>query len=276
MKILLSNDDGIHAKGMRILYTLLQELGHEVCIVAPEHQASGSSHAITIATPLIPKKIWEGDRLYGIAINGLPCDAVRLGISSIYPDVDMVAAGINLGHNAGPAVFYSGTIAAASEGVMTGKPAMAFSFDSFHEPDLKGLEDKLRPFMPALLGLPKTTKFLYNINIPNVKIKGIRVARHFLGFYLDNYEKRVDPRGREYYWLTNLGYSPEMMESGQYPYPSDLEALEQGYIALTPLRFDWTYHEDVESLERTISGSPELSEGKKQKSTRRRKTEKIV
>lgn len=259
MKILLSNDDGIKARGIKILHGLLTELGHEVRIVAAEQQSSGSSHSITITAPLVPRKIWENGVLYGIAINGFPTDSVTLGLCNIYPDTELVASGINLGHNAGPAVHYSGTVAAAAEGAMAGKPALAFSFDSFHEPDFDGLEDKFRPFLPICFRLCAEPG-LYNINIPNVpKIKGIKITRHFQGFYRDRYDPRQDPRGRDYYWLANEGYSQEAKAFEQDQYPNDLQTITDGYIAITPLQFDCTNRKALVALTQKLANSQESS-----------------
>jgi 5'-nucleotidase len=247
MEILLGNDDGIHARGLRILYELVAASGHKPYIVAPEHQASGTSHAITLHTPLIPRPIYSEGKLYGLAVNGLPADAIKLGISAIYPDVDVVMTGINAGHNAGPAACYSGTLAAAFEGFMAGKPALAFSFDAFNEDKMDGLKETLLPLMPQFLALCHTPH-VYNINIPCVaKVKGIKLTRHYLGFYLDHYEKHCDPRGRDYYWLKGLGYAPERPDApGRYP--NDLETLNKGYITITPLQYDWTEYELLDKV----------------------------
>lgn len=247
MKILLGNDDGIQARGLRILYELVQESGHTPYIVAPEQQASGTSHAITLHTPLIPKAVYQDGKLYGLSVNGLPADAVKLGASTIYPDVDVVMTGINAGHNAGPAACYSGTLAAAFEGFILGKPSLAFSFDAFSEEKMDGLKEQLLPFMPFFLDLCHAPH-IYNINIPRVAtIKGVRFTRHYLGFYLDRYEKHVDPRGRDYYWLKGLGYAPEQ-KAAERRFASDLETLEEGYIAITPLQYDWTNYEVLDAL----------------------------
>jgi 5'-nucleotidase len=262
MKILLSNDDGIWAKGLKVLYELLYELGHEVYIFAPEQQASGVSHALTLAHPLIPKKVLRNGKFYGVAVNGSPSDAVKLGLSHS-TGYDLIMSGINLGNNAGPAIYYSGTVAAAFEGMVAGKPALAFSFDSFEEKDFEGLQDKLRPFMATFFELAKKV-ILYNINIPNTpNIKGIQVARQFRGFYIDQYEKRLDPKGREYYWLNNdVNFSPEK-NGASLSYPHDMELLEQGYIAVTPLQFDLTDYAELKVLEQQL-GKPEITSSHKE------------
>ncbi|NUM35828.1 MAG: 5'/3'-nucleotidase SurE [Candidatus Brocadiae bacterium] len=253
MKVLLSNDDGIDAIGLKILDGLLRSLSHEVFIVAPEHQHSGTSHTITLQTPLIPKKVYKDGVFYGFSINGSPADSVKLGISDLCPkDIDIVVSGINLGNNAGPAIYYSGTVAAAFEGAAVGKRSFAFSYDSFDEKKFKGLEERLSPFFPAILEAC-TEKLLYNINIPKTpKIKGILVTRQFLGFFMDQYEKKLDPRGREYFWLKNVSYSGEIVPSVAQTYQSDLEVLKEGYIAITPLQFDLTGYAGLNSLQQKL------------------------
>ncbi len=240
MKILLSNDDGIHASGLRILYRLLLELGHEIYIVAPHRQHSGSSHSITLSTPLLTHKIYKDKQFYGIAVDGSPADAVKLGIAELYPQAEMVVSGINLGPNVGPSIYYSGTVAAAFEGSVTGKIALAFSLDSFAEQDFECLEAKLRPFMAKIISTCQHP-ILYNINIPNTPaIHGIWTTRQFQGFYTDQYEKRQNPYGREYYWLKTISFSKEPADKMQPTYHHDVEAIHQGYISMTPLQFDLT------------------------------------
>ncbi len=256
MKVLLSNDDGIDATGLKILHNLLSQMRHEVFVVAPEHQHSGTSHTITLQTPLIPKKVYKEGIFYGYSINGSPADSVKLGISDLCPkDIDIVLSGINLGNNAGPAIYYSGTVAAAFEGAAVGKPSLAFSFDSFDEKKFKGLEERIKPFFPTLLEIC-TEKILYNINIPKTPaIKGILVTRQFLGFFMDQYEKKIDPRNREYFWLKNVSYSGEIVPSEAKTYQSDLEILKDGYITITPLQFDLTDYSSLNGLQKKLDQS---------------------
>ncbi|HON44078.1 MAG: 5'/3'-nucleotidase SurE [Planctomycetes bacterium] len=249
MKILLSNDDGILASGLQMLYNLLQELGHEIRIVAPDRQYSGTSHTITLGTPLIPQKCYNKGKFWGIAINGSPADSVKIGLANIYPDTDLVVTGINLGHNAGPSTYYSGTIGAAFEGSALKKTAIAFSYNSYQETALENLEDRLRPYMKSILE-NCTDPILYNINIPCTKeIKGIEITRQYQGFFADQFIKRKDPRNRTYYWLKEVSYTPEEIPELGKNYRDDLTVLQDGYISLTPLQFDLTDYTKLVNLQ---------------------------
>jgi len=248
MKILLSNDDGIHATGLKILYNILTELKHEVLIVAPEQQYSGASHSMTLNIPLIPKQVYLKGKFFGIAINGTPADSVKIGLDSIYSDIDLVVTGINLGHNAGPSIFYSGTVGAAFEGSAIKKTAIAFSYNSFKENDLDGLQEKLFPYMNTILQNCQE-KILYNVNIPcTPTIKGIEITRQFQGFFADQFVEREDPRHKKYYWLKDVSYTSEEIPALGKGYRNDLEVLEDGYISLTPLQFDLTDYSRLEKL----------------------------
>lgn len=215
MNILLSNDDGIFAEGLRILWRLLKELGHNIFVVAPHRQHSGASHTITLSKPLRVKKIKQRGDFFGTAVYGSPADAVKLGLSTLCPSVDIVVSGINLGPNAGPSVYYSGTVAAAFEGMAFGKTALAFSFDSFCHNDLPNVEGYLRPFLPQILKLC-ASPILYNINIPNTASpKGILITRQFRGYFLDKYERYTNWLGKEYYAPKEIGFTPENPSANQ-------------------------------------------------------------
>lgn len=251
MKILLSNDDGIYAPGIRVLYDLLLEMGHEVCLVAPCYPKSGTSHSITLETPLTSEKIYIEGEFYGVAVDGFPVDCVRLGLMELYPDVDIVVTGINLGLNAGPCVYYSGTVAAACEGFFSSKPAIAFSLYSFEEKVMKQLSYSFKPFLQDLLN-HCTDPLLYNVNIPpDPKIKGIKLARQSHAFFNDLYEKRQNPRGKDYYWLKGLGFKKEI-EPVNNGFPADLDVLEEGYVSLTPLQLDLTHYQELNKLSEKI------------------------
>lgn len=252
MKILLSNDDGIHATGIRIIKEIMTELGHEVYIIAPERQHSGTSHTITLSYPLIPKNIYHEDAFYGIAINGSPADCVKLGVSSIYPDVDMVISGINLGQNVGPSIHYSGTVGAAFEGICVNKTAIAFSLDSFDEKKFKGLKEKIQPFIPQILNMC-TEKVLYNINFPvTEKIEGIKITRQYQTYFKDKYEKCISPRGREYYWIAKVEYTNESQDIRMKDCCHDVKAIKEGYISVSPLQFDNTNYKEIIALKERL------------------------
>lgn len=272
MRILLSNDDGIRAKGIKYLYQLLCELGHEVYIFAPENQSSGISHAVTLITPLVPRKTFDGEQFYGMSVPGTPTDAVKMGLALLSPSPDIVVSGMNLGHNAGAAAYYSGTLAAAFEGMIAGKPAFAFSFDSFHEPDLDTVPARLRPFMASLLQLGEAG-MVCSINIPHAgAIKGIRITRQHQGYYHDKYEERTDPRGRKYYWLTGNTFSAEPEPLQSHPYPTELKVMDEGYISVTPLKFDLTGYAYLDALQQRLSQMPPVSLPEKRSKPRKTQT----
>ena len=257
MNILLSNDDGINAPGLKLLHRMLVDLGHRVQVVAPSSEQSGTSHSITLNSPLIPKKITHDGHFFGFAVNGSPADCVKLGLCNLYPNSDLVIAGMNLGPNAGPAIYYSGTVAAAFEGLSLGKTALAISYNSFSEKALEGLPQRLAPFLPTLLD-GCSNQLLYNINLPSTAtIKEIRVTRQFRGFFSDIYEQRIDPRGREYFWLKGVSYSEETSANNGYLH--DLEAIAAGYISVTPLQFDLTGYQELPVLQRLLHRN-EMSE----------------
>lgn len=244
MKILLSNDDGIHATGIRILRDVLHQLGHEVFIVAPSEQNSGASHRITLGKPLFTKKVKKEGEFYGISVDGTPADSVNIGLTVFYPDVDYVVTGINLGNNAGPSIYYSGTVAAAFEGMITKKKSLAFSLNSFVEKDFEGVGEKILPFMEELFEM-SSTDYLLNINIPvHKQVQGVRIATQFAGHLTRAYEKRSSPWGGDYYWLSEFRYTQDPETGGD----SDVEMLEEGYISATPLDFLVTDQKHFERL----------------------------
>jgi len=235
--ILLTNDDGIYAPGLAALERQLRRLG-EVCIVAPATEQSGVGHSITYLTPLIVKEVFVRDKHWGWAVDGSPADCVKLGISQFCPRrPDLVVSGMNLGLNAGINVLYSGTVAAAIEGAFFGITSVAVSLE-FSEP---------APFDPAarlastilrqILAQKSPGPQLYNMNIPTAALSGtprVRVVPMDVAQYGERFEKRTDPWGRDYYWAT--GEPPPA--SGAHE--SDLAALAQGCVALTPLDYDLT------------------------------------
>jgi 5'-nucleotidase len=247
--LLISNDDGINAPGLRKLREALRDLG-EVIVVAPDAERSAISHAITIATPLRVQEVYQGDDFYGYAVNGTPADCVKLGIAKLLPRrPDAVISGINAGENTAMNVLYSGTVAAAAEGLLHGIPAVAVSLASYHFRDFSAAQDIARKLVQEILqhGLPEGT--LLNVNIPPLprsEIKGVRVARHGSGRYAGAFAEREDPAGRKYYWLTGKREMPR-----HAPLDDDV-LVNAGYAAISPIRFqltDETLMADIQSWE---------------------------
>jgi len=245
MRILLTNDDGIYAKGIEALYgALIQE--HEVTVVAPETEQSAVGHAITFLDPLRIKPVQRNGHFFGHALDGTPADCVKIAVTELLkPPPEIVVSGINMGANVGVNVIYSGTVSAATEAAVMGIPSVAVSIDSFDTTDFSAATR----FIPELLhqvkdrGLPPGVSL--NVNVPNVPvtcIRGVRITHQGSMRYLEAYDRRVDPRNHVYYWLTNSAPIPD----GD-PF-ADSSALAAGYISVTPIHYNLTHHEIIESL----------------------------
>ncbi len=249
MKILLTNDDGIHASGLRALYKALQAQQHDVRVVAPIQEQSAVGHAITFFQPLRVVECKE-EGFQGLGVFGTPADCVKLGLTTLVKDqVDIVLSGINKGANCGVDIVYSGTVSAATEGVFMGIPAMAVSMDDFEHRDLAqqaAYTEKLLKKIPWN-NLPERT--LLNLNFPHcelTKAKGLKICKHTRVAYEDWYERRKDPRGREYYWL--VGEIPEEKISQH----RDRSLLSNGFITLTPLHFDFNSLDALSILQKEL------------------------
>lgn len=237
MRILLSNDDGIHSPGLRALAHALRPLG-EVWVVAPESEQSSVGHAISLANP-----IWVSpypfDAVHAaFAVRGTPADCVKLALTALMPHrPDVLLSGINRGENTGISVLYSGTVSAATEGTISGIPSAAISLDSFTS-DRFGPAAKLGRQLAEMIvqhGLPKGT--LLNVNVPDLpeeELRGIRITRQGQVRWQEVFEKRLDPRGRTYYWMD--GHKVEVEE----PPDSDGRVVSEGFVSITPIRLDMT------------------------------------
>jgi 5'-nucleotidase len=237
MRILASNDDGIHARGMRILVGCLTALG-DVFIVAPDRQRSATGLSITMHRPLRVKKVKiPGFKVTGWAVDGTPADCIKLAIEDLLEGPpDLVVSGINLGPNLGNDILYSGTVSAAIEGAINGFPALAVSLASYSSEDYSGASIFLKNFLPVLAkgGLRPGT--LLNINVPATERPcGVKITRLGSRRYVNIFEKRVDPRGRLYYWLAGEPVEPE-----DGAVETDVEAVKNNYISITPLQLDLT------------------------------------
>ncbi|MDN5341248.1 5'/3'-nucleotidase SurE [Oceanotoga sp. DSM 15011] len=233
MKILISNDDGIMAPGIRVLKEYLEK-EHDVYVVAPDVERSATGHAITIRNPLWAKKISFGNNFFGFAVNGTPADCVKLGLQAIYKDIDfdIVISGINKGANLGTDILYSGTVSAALEGALSGKPSIAVSCIDFNQPNFedaaKIILDILKKLDPK--EIPEFTTL--NINVPNIpydEIKGLKITRQSKRRYNDYFEERKDPYGNSYYWM--LG---KVIEDDDENY-SDYYCARDGFVSITPI-----------------------------------------
>jgi len=241
MHILVTNDDGVVAPGLLALVTEMRNLG-TVSILAPDRNWSTSGHVRTLDRPLRVREVVLSDNSTAWACDGAPSDCVALALCGFFPEtIDLVVSGINPYANIGDDVTYSGTVTAAMEAVIGGLPALAVSVDS---PDNHlGIVDYqasalLASKITSIMlrnSLPK--RLLLNINVPYLpveKIKGIRVTRQGNREFHDRLDKRLDPRGKPYYWA--IGDVPTA-----YPEPgNDAEALANGYVSVTPIQLDLT------------------------------------
>ncbi|MGD0898993.1 MAG: 5'/3'-nucleotidase SurE [Thermoguttaceae bacterium] len=253
MLILLTNDDGIYAPGLAALQQELARLG-EVCVVAPATEQSGVGHSITYLTPLIVKEIFHhqrggggGSGRWGWAVQGSPADCVKIGITEFCPAYpDLVVSGINSGLNAGINVLYSGTVAAAIEGAFFGITSIAVSLEYAENPSIEKAARLARQIIEHILKRKTREPQLYNLNIPTVALRGpakVCVVPMNVTRYGDTFQKRKDPWGRDYYWLTG-GPAPLVSE-----HETDLSALAKGMVALTPLDYNMTRQSVLADME---------------------------
>ncbi len=241
MRILLTNDDGVYAPGLRAMRTELKKIG-EVAVVAPVGEQSAVGHSITLLTPLIVQEVLdESNEPMGWAVEGRPADCVKLALMELLPEQpDLIISGINAGSNAGINVLYSGTVAAAIEGAFFHRTSIAVSLE-YSKPkplDFPRAAELARAVIEQILANPVGSGTLFNINIPSFEkgpIKGVRVVPQNIAPYLETFDRRTDPRGRVYFWSQPEFSCPE-------PHPdTDVTCLEEGYITVTPLQFNLTH-----------------------------------
>lgn len=254
MKILLSNDDGIAANGIRCLSEALS-LEHEVYVIAPDRERSAAGHSLTLHTPI---RVEEVEAYYNVkrawVTTGTPGDCVKIGINAILSSdeqPDIVISGINHGPNLGADILYSGTVSCAMEGAMLGVPSIAMSLASMkyeHEDFRFGAK-----FVTALL--PKLSKFSFpkksilNINVPALDeddIAGIAITELGRKMFTDSYEKRIDPRGKVYYWMAGELIT-EPVDAN-----TDIAAVRNNKISITPVTYEMTNESTMTDLEKVL------------------------
>ncbi len=241
--ILVCNDDGIFSQGIKALAEVADEFG-DVEIIAPDRQQSAVGHAITIQTPLRSRAFRIDNRFNGQAVSGTPADAIKLAHNQLLKrKPDLVVSGINHGSNAGINILYSGTVSAATEGTILGYPSIAISCTDFDEQaDLSGAKEAARRVIGYVLnhGLPKGVTL--NLNAPSGPLKGIKWVRQANSRYVEEFEGRIDPHNRSYYWMT--GKFQLLDEDND----NDIAALEKGYASLTPIQYDLTSYSLLNDL----------------------------
>ena len=246
MNILITNDDGIDAKGIATLAEKFKEMG-EVTVVAPNKQMSATSHSITTVTPIRVQKHYKNNEFWGYSLMGSPADCVKWALSTLLEKKpDMVVSGINHGRNTGINIMYSGTVAAAAEGHIVGIPSFAVSLSSHDsEIDCEVAAEYAFKIVSEMMKREDKEKLFLNINIPAVeknKIKGIKVVKSSSSFWEDNFEKRIDPFGRAYYWF-NGSYIYDANEAN-----IDDVVLDDNYVAVTPIQYQFTNIQQLEEI----------------------------
>lgn len=247
--ILISNDDGYNAKGIAALIEVAAKFGR-VVVVAPKHHQSGMSQAITMYAPLYPERIETNLPAELYSLNGTPVDCVKFALDHLLKDeqVDLMLSGINHGSNAAVNVLYSGTMGAAIEGSFYA-PSIGFSLldhsaDADFEPSKPFVERIIRTVLEAGV----KPHFCLNVNIPALpteQIKGIKCCRQNQGYWREEFFERVDPRGKNYYWLTGafVNHEPESTDTDEY-------ALAEGYVSVVPIQVDMTDYRQLEEIKK--------------------------
>jgi 5'-nucleotidase len=245
--ILVTNDDGITAPGIRALISVMNQIG-EVVVLAPDSPQSGMGHAITLDSTIYCDKVEldEGDQME-FRCSGTPADCVKMAISEILDRrPDLVVSGINHGSNSSINVIYSGTMSAAIEAGIEGIPAIGFSLlDYGWDANFEPLKDEVRKIAMSVLenGLPDGV--VLNVNFPKMDgepFKGIKICRQARANWVEEFDRRTNPQGKPYYWLTGRFVK---MDHGE---DTDVWALENGYISVVPVHFDLTAHHFLQSL----------------------------
>ena len=247
MKILISNDDGINARGIQVLAEALKNIG-QVIIVAPLTEQSAVGHAITMKIPLRVTEQYRDGKLYGYAVDGTPADCIKMGIRNIMCEKpDIVISGINHGSNTAVNIIYSGTVSAAREAAIMDVPAIAISITS-HHPKHYEFAGKVAVHLAKLVtenGLKKGT--CLNVNVPDLpeeEIEGILLTKQGTSKWDDIYEERIDPYGGKYYWLTGK------MTDDDHTLDRDQFAIMNNYVAVTPIHFDLTDYGTYEEMQK--------------------------
>lgn len=244
--ILITNDDGIQAPGLRHLVSYMLPLGN-VVVVAPDKPQSGMGHAITISMPLHMHQLKNSTEHSEYSCSGTPVDCVKLAIDKLLPRrPDLLVSGINHGSNSSINIIYSGTMSAAIEGAMEGVPSIGFSLLDFsYDADF----NPAKPFIQAISrkvmeeGLPKGT--CLNVNFPSVKdipIKGMKICRQAMAAWKEEFDQRKDPHGRDYFWLTGI------FENHDLEPDTDEWALANHYVSVVPVHYDFTAYQALQQI----------------------------
>jgi 5'-nucleotidase len=250
LNILVTNDDGINSQGIYDLVLALRQIGN-VIVIAPLGEQSAVGHALTVSLPLRVTEFHKNGEFFGFAVSGTPADCVKLALRTFLgekglPRPDIVVSGINHGRNTAVNIIYSGTVSAATEATVLDVPAIAVSLTSYDpEADFSAAAEFMKRFTPhvATMGLPRGT--LLNVNVPPLpfhELKGTLYTRQGASYWEDDFEKRMDPQERPYYWLKGK-YILEDTDDD-----IDDIAIRQDKISVTPIHYDLTNHAFLEEL----------------------------
>ncbi len=245
--IFITNDDGYRSGGIAALIELARPYGN-IVVVAPEEGQSGMSSALTIKTPIRLRKVQQEDGLTIYACSGTPVDCVKLAMSQVFErKPDLLLSGINHGSNTAASVIYSGTLGATAEGALYDIPSIGFSLnDHSSTADFTACIPYGRIIIDRALAHPFAKHTFVNVNFPRLpynEIKGIKLCRQNRGAWVEEFEKRIDPHGNDYYWMTGLFQNHEK-EAGD----ADENAIQDGYIAIVPHQIDMTNYKELERL----------------------------
>ena len=257
MRLLISNDDGVYALGIRTLANAMAEAGHDVSVVCPDRERSATGHGLTLHQPIraeVVESVFH-PAIQAWACDGTPSDCVKLALWALLDSPpELVLSGINQGANLGTEILYSGTVSAAMEGLIEGIPSIAFSLTSYSSKNFEGAAKFAKILVEQVAQKPLPDSMLLNVNIPAVEssqIKGVKFTRQGVRRYVDVFDKRVDPRGKTYYWLTG-----EVLEDVEPPkcfdlpenIPIDVRVIRDNYISITPLYYNLTYPNGLKHL----------------------------
>lgn len=250
MRILITNDDGIAAPGVHALIQAFRDEA-ELCLVCPDRERSGTAHSITVFDPIRVEETRVDGAAAAWVVGGTPVDCVKLAMAALVKGkIDLVISGINHGANLGTDVLYSGTVAGAAEGVILGVPAIAASYNSYRRDlDFSFPAQVIKRMVQILAGLQPPADTLLNINFPDLPaqdMKGLRVCSQGIRNYGNVFEERKDPRGKTYYWMGG-----GIIEEANLP-GSDVSAIQQGFISITPIRIDRTDYKLLKSYSRIL------------------------
>ncbi|GAA3609159.1 5'/3'-nucleotidase SurE [Flavivirga amylovorans] len=245
--ILITNDDGISAPGIRSLISIMNSIG-EVVVVAPDSPQSGMGHAITLDSTLYAERIYmDNGPQIEYSCSGTPADCVKLAIRELLDrKPDLCVSGINHGSNSSINVIYSGTMSAAIEAGIEGIPAIGFSLlDYTWNANFEPSKTYIKTITEQLLNNSLPDGIVLNVNIPNIlqkDIKGIKICRQAKANWVEEFDKRKNPQGKDYYWLSGKFVN---LDGGE---DTDEWALEQGYVSVVPIQFDLTAHQHIKNL----------------------------